>query len=404
MKIHFATFFIVFLPVLTVRLPARFVKGADISWMSEMEAKNRVFRDHSLIERDLVTVLKDLGLDTVRLRVWVNPPDWYNSAEDVVQKAVFARERGMRVMLDFHYSDTWADPGIQLRPVAWKDFSPDELKTAVALHTRTVIQQCMDAGVIPDWVQVGNEVNDGLLWPLGQASRDMAGFASLIKSGYDAVKAVDPGIQVIVHLSNSHDHALYRWIFDGLRNHGGAWDVIGMSCYPPVTDWAAWNEQSLANMNALVVRYGTPVMIVESGMPQNQPLVCQSFLADLIAKTRSVTGGLGLGVIYWEPQSFAWKDYPYSAWEADGSPSLALQAFREGAGKGYFLAPAISRPTFDQAVMTLGFTTIKGQFYQLAVSFDLHYWHPYGTSLTGNGTIKSLSVTNPQGFYRVQTR
>jgi len=264
----------------------------------------------------------------VRLRVWVNPSGGWNNKADVVAKAVRAKNLGLRVMIDFHYSDTWADPAHQTKPAAWDSEDFPTLKTSLSNHTTDVLNELKSNGVSPEWVQVGNETNDGMLWPDGKASSNMANFAQLVNSGYDAVKSVFPSAKVIVHLSNGYDNNLFRWLFDGLKNNGGRWDVIGMSLYPTPADWSALNSQALNNMNDMVTRYNKEVMIVEVGMSWDQPAACNSFLTDLVAKTKSIPGNKGLGVLYWEPEAYNnWQGYTLGAFDNSGKPTAALSAF-----------------------------------------------------------------------------
>ena len=308
---------------------AAFAKGVDVSWLTEMEAAGRKFYNSSGAEQDLFTILKSAGMNTIRLRVWVNPANGYNSKADVVAKALRAKTAGMRVMIDFHYSDTWADPGKQTKPVAWASQDVAGLKASVAAHTTDVLNAMKTAGVTPEWVQVGNETDDGLLWPEGKASVNMANYAALVTAGYDAAKAVFPSAKVIVHLSNGWDNALFRWSFDGLKNNGGKWDVIGLSLYPTPLDWTARNTQALANMNDMVNRYGKEVMVMEAGMSWDQPAAANAFLADLITKVKAVNGNKGLGVLYWEPEAYNnWQGYTLGAFDNSGKPTAALDAFK----------------------------------------------------------------------------
>ncbi|MBI3137679.1 MAG: glycosyl hydrolase 53 family protein [Sphingobacteriales bacterium] len=310
-------------------LPAiPFAKGADISWITEMEAAGRKFYNAAGNEQECIQLLKSLGMNAIRLRVWVNPAAGWNNTADVLAKAIRAKNLGMRIMIDFHYSDTWADPGQQAIPAAWAGQSLAELQSAVYNHTYNVLDNLKNSGVIPEWVQVGNETDNGMLWPAGKASLSMPGFASLVKQGYNAVKAVDPSIKVIVHLSNGYDNNLYRWIFDGLVSNGTTWDIIGMSLYPGPTDWATRNDQCLYNINDLISRYGREVMITEVGMSWDQSAACQAFLTDLIGKMKAVPGNKVLGVFYWEPEcSVNWNGYPKGAFDNSGKPTIALNAF-----------------------------------------------------------------------------
>ncbi len=306
-----------------------FAKGADVSWLSQMEASGSKFYNSSGTQQDLLPILKNLGMNSIRLRVWVNPADNYNNMTDVVAKAVRAKKAGMRIMLDFHYSDTWADPGHQAKPAAWINQDITALQTSVHDYTVSVMNALKSSGVVPDWVQVGNETNDGMLWPEGKASTNMANFAKLVRAGYDAVKSVSDTTKVIVHISNGFDNSLFRWMFDGLKANGAKWDIIGMSLYPTASNWSSLNTQCLANMNDMVSRYNKPVMICEVGMSWTDSAACKSFITDLITKTKSVTGNKGLGVFYWEPEAYNnWQGYMLGAFDDSGKPTTALDAFK----------------------------------------------------------------------------
>jgi len=184
-------------------------------------------------------------------------------------------------------------------------------------------------GVTPAWVQVGNETNNGMLWPNGEASDSMGNFAQLVNAGYNAVKAIDTSIKVVVHISNGYDNSLFEWMFDGLKSNGAHWDIIGMSLYPTASNWSTFNTECLANMNDMISRYGKQVMISEVGMDWTDSSACNSFLADLIGKVKGIPGGNGLGVFYWEPESYNnWQGYGMGAFNNSGQPTIALNAFK----------------------------------------------------------------------------
>ena len=307
-----------------------FAKGADVSWLTEMESSSLKFYNNAGTQQDLFTILKDKGMNTIRLRVWVNPTNGWSGKADVVAKAKRAKAAGYRIMIDFHYSDSWADPGQQTKPAAWNTQGIADLKTSVYNHTTEVLNALKAESISPEWVQVGNETNNGMLWEEGKASVNMKNFADLVLSGHNAVKAVFPSAKVIVHISNGYDNGLFRWMFDGLKNNGAKWDVIGMSLYPTTADWQTKNTQCLSNMNDMVARYGKEVMVVEIGMAASEALAAKSFIADLIAKVKSVPNNKGLGVLYWEPQSYnSWKGYKLGAFDDTGKPTVALDAFKE---------------------------------------------------------------------------
>lgn len=310
-----------------------FAAGADVSWITQMEAAGKKFYTADGIQTEGMALLKSLGMNSIRLRVWVNPTDSWCNAVDLLVKAKRANDLGMRIMVDFHYSDSWADPGKQTKPAAWTTLNLVDLKTAVGNHTRDVLTLLKNNNITPEWVQVGNETGNGMLWETGKASVSMANYAALNNAGYDAVKEVFPTAKVIVHLHNGYDNGLFRWIFDGLKNNGGKWDVIGMSLYPSwyktVNDWQNANKDCLTNMNDMVVRYGKEVMVVECGMSWDNAATAKLFLTDLIAKTKSVTGGKGTGVFYWEPQCYGnWQGYSLGAFDNSGKPTVAMDAFK----------------------------------------------------------------------------
>ncbi len=312
----------------TTTIQSNFSKGADISWLTQMEAGNIKFYDSTGVAKDCMQILKELGMNSIRLRAWVNPSNGWCNTADMVTKALRAKNLGFKILLDFHYSDVWADPGHQTKPVAWDSLNFNSLDSAVYNYTFHVMDTLRTNGITPQWVQVGNETNDGMLWEDGRASTNMKNFASLINAGYQAVKAVSDSAKVIVHISNGFDNSLFRWVFDGLQANGANWDIIGMSLYPSSTNWQTLDQQCLANMSDMISRYGKPVMICEVGMDVTAVSACQSFLADIITKTKSLPDNNGLGVFYWEPESYNnWQGYTLGAFDNSGKPTAALNAF-----------------------------------------------------------------------------
>lgn len=310
-----------------------FAKGADVSWITEMEATGKTFYTKTGVQKDLLDVLKEQGMDSIRLRVWVNPADGkYNNMTDVLAKAKRVKAAGMKLMIDFHYSDNWADPGKQIKPAAWAAYTVDQLATAVADHTRNSLVLLRDAGISPEWVQVGNETSNGMLWEEGRASTNMKNYARFVTSGYDAVKEIFPAALVIVHLDNCYDNALYQWNIGGLKDNGGKFDVIGASAYPTYRSGSTWqttNTQCLANLNDMVDRYKVPVMIAEVGTPWDH-VDAKAIVADLIAKVRAVKNNQGLGIFYWEPEAYGgWKGYNLGAFDNSGKPTSGMDAFLE---------------------------------------------------------------------------
>lgn len=304
-----------------------FAKGADVSWVTEMEKSGVKFYNAKGEATECMRLMRDLGMNTIRLRVWVNPADGWCNKADVLAKAERAHKLGMRLMIDFHYSDTWADPGKQTKPAAWGALSFSKLKTAVADHTEDVLKALKDKGITPEWVQTGNETGNGMLWPDGQADKSMANYAALNNAGYDAVKSVFPEAKVIVHLQNGQDNSLYRWLFDGLKANGGKWDLIGMSLYPEKNNWQSMVNSCIANIQDVVSRYGTGVIICETGMPWDEAAAAKAFLTALFARTQALESVHG--ILYWEPEAYnKWNGYTLGAFDASGKPTEALDAFK----------------------------------------------------------------------------
>ncbi|WP_409422242.1 glycosyl hydrolase 53 family protein [Pseudaeromonas sp. ZJS20] len=307
------------------------VKGADVSWMTQMEAAGYRFYNDAGTKQDLLPILKAHGLNAVRLRVWVNPTDGWNNITDVIAKAKRAKAYGFDILIDFHYSDSWADPGQQTKPTAWSSASFDTLMYNVWHFTYDSLTALKNAGITPKWVQVGNETNNGMLWPDGKASTNMQHFAWLINSGYDAVKAVNSSTKVIVHLANCENNDLFRWMFDGLTDNGAKWDVIGASIYPTQSgggDWFTLDNLCFDNLSDMATRYDKEVMIVEVGMPWDDATNSYATINDLLNKMNYIPNSKGLGVFYWEPESYSnWQGYSLGAFDNSGKPTTALDAF-----------------------------------------------------------------------------
>lgn len=305
-----------------------FAKGADVSWLTEMEANDIAFYDSTGRKDDCMKILRSSGMNAIRLRVWVDPSDGWCGQQDVVAKAVRAHNLGMRLMIDFHYSDSWADPSKQNIPEAWKNYTLDEMKQAVANHTKTVLEALKKAGIDSvEWVQVGNETTTGMLWPMGKVSDgNFSNFAQLVNAGYDAAKEVYPKTKVIVHVDQGNKLGKFTWLFNGLKAAGGKWDVIGMSLYPDDSDWASEVDDCLANMTTLKQTYGTDVIASEIGMPWDSP-VAADCLERFVSGAKKVAACEG--VFYWEPECYnGWKQYGKGAFDNSGKPTKALNAFR----------------------------------------------------------------------------
>jgi len=305
---------------------AAFAQGADVSWVDQQEAAGFSFYDNSGIKQDPFVLLKNMGTNAIRLRVWVDPSGGWCNAADTLYKAKRAKAQGQRIMIDFHYSDTWADPGHQAKPKYWSSHSVAQLNTDVYSHTHDVLNYLKSNGITVEWVQVGNEINGGMLWPQGSTS-NMGQLAGFINSGYNATKSVYPNALVVLHLANGHSNGVFRWFFDNMKRSGAKWDVIGMSHYPTASNWAHRNLSIAANMKDMVARYGKPVIVAEVGMDWQQAAATRKMLADLITRTKAL-GSKGLGVFYWEPQAYpGWQGYTLGAMNGSGQFTEALSPY-----------------------------------------------------------------------------
>jgi len=275
-----------------------------------------------------MALLKEYGVNAIRLRVWVDPAEGWNNAGDVLVKARRASALGLDVMIDFHYSDTWADPSNQKTPSAWEDYDIGELKQAVTDHTLQMMNMLKTYSVNPKWVQIGNETRGGMLYPLG-AYTNGQNYADLVNSGYDAVKSVFPDAKVIIHIDSGDNLAIYTRIFNVLKAYGGKYDMIGMSLYPDPGSWQASVNSCISNINSLFKTYGKPVMICEVGMDYDQAETCKAFLENLRYQAENGTGGECKGIFYWEPEAPAGYNGGYNkGCFANGTPTEAMDAFK----------------------------------------------------------------------------
>lgn len=318
-------------------IPGSFAKGADVSWLPQMEAQGYKFYNDQGTEQDLLQILKDHGIDSIRLRAFVNPSDdpsnGHNSTEEVVALASRVSALGFRIMIDLHYSDSWADPGKQVTPAAWANDNLEQLKAHVSEYTSEVMNALKTAGVTPEWVQIGNEINNGMMHPLGSYS-NTANLVQLIQAGSGAAKAVFPAAKIIIHRANGADSGVDSF-YAGLVGAGlkdSDYDIIGLSYYPDSVFTSSINELS-SNMNAIAEKYGKEVMIVEVGgdVSRNADNVYNMLVA-VQNQLKAVPDGQGTGIFYWAPEG-VYFGYPLSAWNPDGTPSFAMDAFIDGAAE-----------------------------------------------------------------------
>lgn len=322
----------------------RTVRGADLSGL----AKNEDFGAQYFVNGksvDAIEAFADAGANMARLKVWVDPADGYNTTQQVVASAKRAKAAGMQVLIDFHYSDRWTDPGAQGIPSAWVGLEPSAVAEKLYEHTHEVLTALKDAGVTADAVQIGNEINPGMLWPLGQTwdvfkndgveGAQWENLASFLSAGARAVKDVDPSTDVILHLTNINNGlGSLTWWFDEVTARGVEFDTIGLSYYG---FWHGSMTDLQEAITGLSSRYDKDVLVVENaypftleddlsapweniirdesqlvpGYPATPEGQAANFRAvqDVVA---SAPGGRGLGVVAWEP---AWTAVPGNGWD-----------------------------------------------------------------------------------------
>jgi arabinogalactan endo-1,4-beta-galactosidase len=334
----------------------RKVRGADLSSVPKNEANGAQYAWSEGTAVDPVAAFAETGTNLVRLKVWVDPGDGYNMKDQVVAMAQRAQAKGMRVLIDFHYSDRWTDPGAQGVPTAWSGLSPAGLADAVYNHTKEVMTAVKAAGITPYAAQIGNEINPGMLWPYGQTSDvdpndsvvgpQWDNPASFLKAGARAVTEVSPTTKKILHLTNL-DKGIsgLNWWFDGATSRAVPFDIIGLSYYGY---WHGTLSNLQSAVTSLSARYNKDVIVVETSYPftladnPNAPWQNVIFSSSQLvmgypatpagqaANFRAVQdvvsaapGGRGLGAIYWEP---AWTSVPGNGWDpADPSSGNAWE-------------------------------------------------------------------------------
>ncbi len=316
-----------------VRMAPIFAKGADVGWLPQMEAAGFRFFNDEGVEQDCLEILRDHGMDAIRLRAWVNPSDnprsGHCSTAETVAMAQRAAAMGFRIMIDLHYSDSWADPGQQNKPAEWVNHTFEQLLTDVYEYTLDVMRALRNGGITPEWVQVGNEISNGLLWPTGHIDH-YDQMARLVRSGCHAVCAGSPESRIILHLDSGNDEARFTRFFGPLEAYRIPYDVIGVSYYPYwlKADYLESISDLTRNLADLANRYEKEVMVVEVGGEPTKPENTHALLKAAFEAVRTVPGGMGTGIFYWEPEgAHVWSHYDVSCWQDDGRPSPALDAF-----------------------------------------------------------------------------
>jgi len=309
------------------------ILGADISSLKKSEDLGGIYKDASSTAVDALQILKDHGLNYARLRVWVDPADGYHDKAEILEMAVRLKKLDIKLLMDFHYSDNWADPGKQIKPAAWNNYDFEQLKKALYDHTFDVCDSLVAQGTPPDMIQVGNEINAGMLWPDGHTydPPNWDNLAALLKEGYRAVKDCSSSTLVMLHIAEGGDNELARWWFDNITRRDVPFDVIGISYY---AYWHGSLGELQYNLNDISARYDKDVIVVETAYAftdgdndnylniVDQTLAVQHYsltpegqrdmLRDVMSIVRAVPDGRGLGIFYWDA---TWTAVDGNGWD-----------------------------------------------------------------------------------------
>lgn len=307
-----------------------FINGADLSFLPEMEDLGGIYYNDDGVPQDAIQIFKDHGFDYVRLKLWHTPDEDYNNLEKILFMSTRIKNDSMKILLNFHYSDTWADPGKQYKPAAWEGLTFEILKDSVYQYTKKVLQALNNQGTLPDMVQIGNEINPGMLWNDGRVGgqydtpAQWANLGALINEGIRGIRDSGEGadsVKIMIHIANAANNSGCRWFFDNLTAHVSDFDYIGLSFYPW---WHGTLDAVRTNLNDLALRYNKNIIIVEMAYPwtldwndDNGNIVGSTdqlhdgyhatvsgqtnYLRELIKIVHNVRDQRGKGVFYWAP-------------------------------------------------------------------------------------------------------
>ncbi|MGD0653689.1 MAG: glycosyl hydrolase 53 family protein [Thermoguttaceae bacterium] len=323
----FTWYFIIFFTICPAVKAADYAVGADLSFLKQAEDRGTVFKDNGQAKPGL-QIFKDHGYNWIRLRLFHTPTQLPNNLEYTIALAKEAKKLGFKILLDFHYSDTWADPGKQFIPKAWKDKSHAELVQAVEEYTKTTIAAFRQADVLPDMVEIGNEIINGMIWPDGKLPERWDNFADLVKAGIRGVKAgcgegakgdspifagakIGTVPRIMIHIDQGGNKYRTKYFFDKLNSYGVEYDVIGQSYYP----W--WHGSLLdlrENMIFMAEEYKKDIILVEAAYcwrpteykNKNAPFPesaqgQKEFLDEVNRIVMSTPNNRGIGIFWWEP-------------------------------------------------------------------------------------------------------
>lgn len=308
------------------------IRGVDASFLPKLDdLKAEFFEGNSRI--DVLTAFRVRGIEWLRVRVWVHPKEGYCGVPKTLELCKKAKSLGYRLLINFHYSDDWADPQKQIPPAAWKDFDLDGMAKAVYAHTRGTLEALDRQGTPADMVQIGNEIRDGMLWPHGQLSKgNWDGLERLLKAGIRGTKEAQLSEQplISIHHDQGGNAKQCGEFYGQLEKRGVVYDALQLSYYPW---WHGTFAQLRENLNTLATRFKKPVFVGETAYPFTlswkdrtgnfvgldrhlvpgfpaSPVGQAGFLTELRKIVMETPNRLGAGVIYWAPEYVAVPGLP----------------------------------------------------------------------------------------------
>jgi len=351
-----------------------FAYGCDPSWVTPMEAENIKFRSVDGKETECFALLKSVGFNAARFRVWVNPETSGSNGmcdiDDVLSKCLRAKAQGMSIMIDFHYSDTWADPSKQYKPKAWDNIETVEsLASQVYNYTKEALTKLKDGGIDVVWVQIGNETQTGMMKTQsdgtetsinGAMSKDNNNFATMVTSGTKAVKEVFPNAKTIVHLANGQSWDKLSWALNIMKAGNADYDILGVSLYPYYnsTNWyESYIDACINNLNRVVSEYNKDVMICELGTSAIASWNGKRAIVNTVIRAKEEVSRCK-GVFYWEPECYAaYNGYTMGGFLSDGSPAEALNVFAGKMTINDLLPKDNPEATSGEDVLTISLTS-----------------------------------------------
>ncbi|WEK53580.1 MAG: glycosyl hydrolase 53 family protein [Candidatus Cohnella colombiensis] len=417
-----------------------FIMGVDVSELYEMEKNNKKYYDTDGTELSALAILQKHGVNYIRLRLWNDPTDAFGNPigggntdlASVIATAKEAKTLGMKVLLDFHYSDFWADPGTQTKPKAWTNANDTQLQANVYNFTYNALMAMQATGALPDMVQIGNEINSGLLWTNGNTAAKAAPF---LQKASAAVRAADPSIKIMIHLAGSSSGSVSSFTSNFNTWTSGPtlvdFDIIGISYYPY---WHGTMAQNATIMNSLAATYGKQVVVAETSYawtldegdsqlnvfsqtqantsgyiptPQGQAME----IRDVINNVANVPNSMGLGLFYWggiwlPGEDTGWKTGYGSGWENqalfdyDGKALPSIDVFNLVRTSTTVVPSLLSSAETYYATVNVGGTlslpsTVSGRYsdgyYKTAT---VSSWNTSGVNLQTPGIYTAFGTIN----------